>query len=350
MKNRDLQLDIVKGLAIFSVVLGHIDTGLKGQLIYLFHMPFFFVISGYFHRVDRQEGRYFRRKCISLLVPYFVYLMILKGPLMATLFKRVVTNPSADSLVTFVSYTGKVIYGGNWLAGYTGVFWFVTCLFLTQQLYNFVSLRVRSQKAILVVAAAMYLAVTLEQVLVPANWRFPWSANVVLCAFAFYVLGSIYGCVLFKSSNRTVIFGAFVISALASVMIAAGLELSFSMKDAYHGVFILSPLAALSLTKLLALAADWIINVPYVAGAIASAGKASLTVMFFHRTVEYTLPDYFFRWPSVLTAMVITGVCWIAHTLMLQTTISRALFLGSRSDVRRLLGPLLRRVTWLPYF
>ncbi|MEL7053785.1 MAG: acyltransferase family protein, partial [Cyanobacteria bacterium J06588_5] len=246
MKNRDLQLDIFRGLAIFSVVLGHIDTGLKGQLIYLFHMPFFFVISGYFHRVDEQEGRYFRRKCISLLLPYFVYLVILKGPPIRELFGVVVENPSVGSLLNFLHYMGRLIYGGEWLTGYVGVFWFVTCLFLTQQLYNFVSLRVRSQKMVLAIAAVTYLCVGIEQVIVPESLQFPWNANVVLCSFLFYVVGSVYGHALFKSSNRKVIFGAFVISAISAVMMEAGFELSFVMKDAYYGFFILSPLASLS--------------------------------------------------------------------------------------------------------
>ncbi|MEL6491953.1 MAG: acyltransferase family protein [Cyanobacteria bacterium J06621_3] len=338
MKNRDLQLDIFRGLAIFSVVLGHIDTGLKGQLIYLFHMPFFFVISGYFHRVDEQEGRYFRRKCISLLLPYFVYLVILKGPPIRELFGVVVENPSVGSLLNFLHYMGRLIYGGEWLTGYVGVFWFVTCLFLTQQLYNFVSLRVRSQKMVLAIAAVTYLCVGIEQVIVPESLQFPWNANVVLCSFLFYVVGSVYGHALFKSSNRKVIFGAFVISAISAVMMEAGFELSFVMKDAYYGFFILSPLASLSLMKVIAVVSNWLMQIPIVAKVIASVGLSSLTVMFFHRTVEYTLPDFFFKWPSVLTAVVITGVCWVTHWLLSTTTLSRALFLGSRSDVRRLIG------------
>lgn len=80
MGDRDVQIDVARGIAISLVVFGHIVTGTVSQIIYLFHMPFFFAISGYFHRLDYQEGRYLKRKCVSLLGPYFSYLFILKAP------------------------------------------------------------------------------------------------------------------------------------------------------------------------------------------------------------------------------------------------------------------------------
>ncbi|MEL6814630.1 MAG: acyltransferase family protein [Cyanobacteria bacterium J06598_3] len=74
-KARNTQIDIARGLAIFSVVYGHIATGLLSKTIYLFHMPFFFMVSGYFHKVEPQEGKYLKKKGLSLLVPYFMYFL-----------------------------------------------------------------------------------------------------------------------------------------------------------------------------------------------------------------------------------------------------------------------------------
>ena len=40
-------IDIARGLAIFLVVWGHtLTSGMKRQVIYGFHMPLFFIISG----------------------------------------------------------------------------------------------------------------------------------------------------------------------------------------------------------------------------------------------------------------------------------------------------------------
>ena len=51
---RDKNIDAAKGMAIVLVVMGHVCTGIPGLVkwIYSFHMPLFFLISGYL-----QEGK-----------------------------------------------------------------------------------------------------------------------------------------------------------------------------------------------------------------------------------------------------------------------------------------------------
>lgn len=46
---RDRSIDAAKGIAIILVVLGHVCTGIPWLVkwIYSFHMPLFFMISGY---------------------------------------------------------------------------------------------------------------------------------------------------------------------------------------------------------------------------------------------------------------------------------------------------------------
>lgn len=46
MNDRDHVLDIAKGLGIFFVVFAHTYKGEMSSIIYLFHMPLFFFISG----------------------------------------------------------------------------------------------------------------------------------------------------------------------------------------------------------------------------------------------------------------------------------------------------------------
>ena len=192
MKNRDLPIDIAKGIAIFSVVLAHIDTGLKSQIIYLFHMPFFFITSGYFHRIDRDEIGYLRKKCTSLLVPYFVYLLIFNIPLIFEFSIEALQGPSVETFKILFGYLARLLHGGYLLKGSVGVFWFVTCLFLTQQLFNFIGVRVNNEKRLFAIAIALYIVSMMDQ-LSPGHLVLPWAANVVFGAFFFYALGSIYG-------------------------------------------------------------------------------------------------------------------------------------------------------------
>ena len=79
MNNRDTFLDFCKGIAIFLVVLGHVLEKSMHQMnslydfIYLFHMPFFFMLSGYFAwRVKRLDISFFKKKARTLLLPCIV--------------------------------------------------------------------------------------------------------------------------------------------------------------------------------------------------------------------------------------------------------------------------------------
>lgn len=48
---RNQNIDILKGIGILCVLLGHItSSGRLHNLIYTFHMPLFFMASGYFYR------------------------------------------------------------------------------------------------------------------------------------------------------------------------------------------------------------------------------------------------------------------------------------------------------------
>lgn len=78
MKQRLDWLDFQKGIAIFLVVLGHVyqtclqDTGAMFKLIYTFHMPFFFMLSGIlgYKAIERGFFSNMRKKAISLLLPF----------------------------------------------------------------------------------------------------------------------------------------------------------------------------------------------------------------------------------------------------------------------------------------
>lgn len=78
--NRLLHLDVARGLGILLVVLGHnwIVFHPKGELfdlIYSFHLPLFFFLSGIFFRPQQTLTSLGRSKSDALLKPYFVTLL-----------------------------------------------------------------------------------------------------------------------------------------------------------------------------------------------------------------------------------------------------------------------------------
>ena len=82
-RQRDYSFDNIKALLIFFVVLGHVLVSAKNhelvsvvyKCIYLFHMPLFVFISGYF---SKKAARSFSYSIHSALVPYVIFALIFK--------------------------------------------------------------------------------------------------------------------------------------------------------------------------------------------------------------------------------------------------------------------------------
>lgn len=81
MLKRIEYIDIARGIGILLVVLGHNDFGyisLFGhKLIYSFHMPLFFFLSGYFLKTSIPFADFIKKRFNSLLKPYFFTIFLI---------------------------------------------------------------------------------------------------------------------------------------------------------------------------------------------------------------------------------------------------------------------------------
>lgn len=76
-KKRNIEIDIVKGLGIILMVMGHCNFPYS-KFIYLFHMSVFFIASGYLQKEEYSEDIdgikiYVWRKLKTLWLPYFIF-------------------------------------------------------------------------------------------------------------------------------------------------------------------------------------------------------------------------------------------------------------------------------------
>lgn len=71
--NRDITFDMMKGIGIMLVIIGHLGHGFGWLIpaIYTFHMPLFFILSGYFYK-EKKVTELLYRDFRSLLVPYLL--------------------------------------------------------------------------------------------------------------------------------------------------------------------------------------------------------------------------------------------------------------------------------------
>lgn len=59
-KQRIEWIDTIKGVGIILVLIGHCNIPNINQYIYLFHMPLFYIISGYCWNVDKNRNLPFK--------------------------------------------------------------------------------------------------------------------------------------------------------------------------------------------------------------------------------------------------------------------------------------------------
>lgn len=70
-------IDLFKGIGIFLMVLGHTIANNTLEIwIYGFHMPLFFIASGYLYKDVDDVCLYIKKKAKALLIPYFIFAII----------------------------------------------------------------------------------------------------------------------------------------------------------------------------------------------------------------------------------------------------------------------------------
>ena len=155
LTDRDFCIDILKGLGIILMVAGHCGAPFT-NFIYLFHMPIFFLASGYFYKASNSEDfhsvlKFLKKKIISLWFPYVIWTTCFT--LLNNFFIKVNIYTNAPIFLEYV--TGQNVLTNYmslkeivinillsfFLSGHTqlgGAFWFIATLFKISVLYCFV--------------------------------------------------------------------------------------------------------------------------------------------------------------------------------------------------------------------
>jgi fucose 4-O-acetylase-like acetyltransferase len=259
-----------------------------------------------------------------------MYLALFKGPSVAVQFLHAFSAHDKHAVFAAMRFAGTLIYGGDYLNGTVGIFWFVTCLFLTQQIFNVCVSRLPGKWPVLSAFLLYVLTVAAKPLL--GHTVFPWGINIVGCSLLFYAIGYYFGKVIFKEMNGWLIAGTLLLASGSIALVLSGFEIGFYMKHGEYGWFIFSPLAALALIKILGSIAEFAGRIPLAGSFLAFAGTGSLTIMFIHQYLHLT---FFMKqcneWPWVITGLIFV-ICCLVHFLLSRNALTRALFLGSWGD------------------
>lgn len=183
MKNRLEWLDIAKGIGILLVVLSHcLNIGEEAfQLIFTFHMPMFFALSGYVFNENEPFNILVKKKAKTLLLPFALFFLL---GLIVTL-----VIPEWK-----VGFTLSGLKQDLWLANPNSVhnssIWYLVCLFFVVLLFHVISkLPAWLQFLCLLICYAVGIQYSKAPFAFMGYGRLPLNLDVLPVAVVFFALG-----------------------------------------------------------------------------------------------------------------------------------------------------------------
>ena len=150
---RDKSFDILKGLAIILVIVGHCDIGGLHPFIDSFHMPLFFFVSGFFLKKRPVIGE-IQTSAKRLFVPY---IFVVCSICFVELIRAIVS--SSFYISEFWRLLPKYLlcvrddHSPEWLIGDIGILWFLPAMFWGRSLVALLINNVNSMKIQCVIVA-----------------------------------------------------------------------------------------------------------------------------------------------------------------------------------------------------
>lgn len=176
-------IDRAKGIAIFLVLFGHMCIIVNiTTVIYAFHMPLFFFLSGLVFQYEKYPGflAFLRKKFKDLMIPCLLF------NLMYILW-RLVYMLSMDGDVDILKHFLGLIVQNRGTA-YCCEAWFIPCIFCMEiMLYTLIRLSKNNQKVICLFSCIALIVGYVYCYLI--HITLPWSVDAAIMALFFGGLG-----------------------------------------------------------------------------------------------------------------------------------------------------------------
>lgn len=269
MMKREQWVDIGKGIAIILMVLGHSSLpAFVSRFIWAFHMPFFFLVSGW---VTNWENRSFKEFCFTrtskLIVPFIVYSVIV------LLMFSLIGESKWQSLIN------------NGWGGYA--LWFVPVIFVASVIAKFIM----SQKRFSPIWAIVLL-ICIGATLSYLRIDLPWAVNSMPYATSLILIGSYMSqCKKFETKKNQYYWGEAVITFFVTMIVSHfwGLDMACNHITPVIPVTIGAIsgfLMIMSFSKLLEKYSSVLSNV------LSAIGKETYVIMAFSQIIIICLKQY----------------------------------------------------------
>jgi len=289
MSKRIEYLDIAKGIGILLVVLGHNDFEVISlfvqRLIYSFHMPLFFFLSGYFLNTAVPFFDFVKKRFNTLLKPFFF-----------TIFLIYFTSVSFEKMGfnTAITRTVKSLYGSGHYLDWVQL-WFLPHLFVVS-LYAFLFItlvsRLRNRWVTWgILLATLALAVPFLNAFYPFPlsilgkdyelFGLPFSLDLILATGFFFILGH----EVRQVTSENTFDNGLILAATGGIVLLLNVlfpyEIDFNIR-LYQSFLVNTAEAILGILFILALARQIELRTGRLASFLKYLGNISLIILLFH--------------------------------------------------------------------
>lgn len=281
MGKRLAEFDVLKGIGILLVVLGH--TTISDPMIYMiycFHMPLFVAVSGYFFH-PLAPGAFLKKTFRRLMVPwaFFAFLNVLIAFVMQYLGTRSLADAWSQTMASMAPLNEDcdLLYRS---------IWFLIMLFVCMNVYNCLHHYLRGW-LLHVLVGVLYLVGFGLQFVVNVPFFIDSALSVVLfyhvgATFAAYSKGGAQG--FLQRRISTPVFLGLCLAMASLLFLAVVLKAYFSFKGNTFPVW--APFLSLSLTVVLYFIVVWLCRRPAfnaVKWFLTKCGLYSICILGFHR-------------------------------------------------------------------
>lgn len=282
MSQREQWIDIGKGIAIILMVIGHTSIpSVLSNFIWAFHMPFFFIVSGWVTHWDKTSVKEFIiRRCKTLLIPFVVYSIIVLA-----LYSQLGINKWQDMLLH------------GW-GGYA--LWFIPVLFVA----SLIAKLVMSQKGVSLVWAIVIL-IAIGAIFRYFHVALPWTLSTVPYATALILIGLYASTRVVFKNTAFVFFVGFILTLVISRF--------WRLDMAANQIVPVVPLSIGALSGTMMLLSFSKIIEKYsslLTRALSSIGRETYVIMAFSQIIILCL-NHYTTWNSALRYAVLIIVLFI---------------------------------------
>lgn len=308
MKNRKRWVDIYKAILIILVVAGHSNITCY-NVIFWFHMPLFFGISGYlFNEKTGGTVVVLKSKAKRLLVPWLTYFFVL-DIIPMIVWERV-------SIYKLLTRCAMFLWSGKMCVG---VYWYSPTLLITMVLFVFLR-KIEESKQVWLLLVCYLVSVAESIFLIPADnakipllLRFPWNLDVCLLSIVYFAIGFYFKKVEIKIQKNT----RFMLSIASIIVVVICIILmnvniftyDMNMKYSQYKNWMMPLILPLAFGILIRQLSRWLDEISYINRLLQICGEASMVIMYIHNPIrEYIMIPFLGEKYSVIVYILLSSV------------------------------------------